>query len=85
MFRPLLFTFLHFFPIFSQMNLYEIVCTYGDVSMVIGQPIGPTTHWSEDPLVRRRMVLKSVIGPKTIGPKKCVIGPKIAGPKGRFF
>ena len=30
----------------------------------------PKNHWSEDPLVG-----KSVIGPKTIGSKKCVIGP----------
>ena len=55
------------------------------------KPIGPKTHWSEDPLAR-----KSVIGPKTICPKKyhiglkthwseSVIGPKIAGPKGRVF
>ena len=58
----------------------------GNVSMV-RQPIGPTTHWSENPLVRRPigpkthwsedpLVRKSVIGPKTIGPKKCVTGPK---------
>ena len=38
---------------------------------LVQRPIGPKTHWSKDPLVR-----KSVIGPKTIGPKKCVIGPK---------
>ena len=54
---------------------------------MVRQPIGPTTHWSENPLVRRPigpkthwsedpLVRKSVIGPKTIGPKKCVIGPK---------
>ena len=57
----------------------------GDVSMV-RQPIGPTAHWSENPLVRRPigskthwsedpLVRKSVIAPKIIGPKKCVIGP----------
>ena len=42
----------------------------GAVSMV-QQPIDSTTHWSEDPLVQ-----KSVVGPKTIRPKKCVLGLK---------
>ena len=52
---------------------------------MVRQPIGPTTHWSENPLVRRPvgpkthrsedpLVRKSVIGLKTIGPKKGVIG-----------
>ena len=63
----------------------------GAMSMV-RQPIGPTAHWSENPLVRR-----------PIGPKKChwsekvchwsenplvrksIIGPKIAGTNGRVF
>ena len=60
---------------------------------MVRQPIGPTTHWSENPLVRRPigskthwsedpLVRKSIIGPKTIGPKKCVIGPKPRNPIG---
>ena len=38
--------------------------------MMVRQPIGPTTHWSENALVR-----------KPIGPKKSVIGPKPTSPK----
>ena len=38
--------------------------------LMVRWPIGPMTHWSDEPLVR-----KSIIGLKTIGPKKCVIDP----------
>ena len=62
-------------PIFIRVVFSVLKCLNGAMLMV-WQPIGPTTHWSENPLVRRP------IGPKThwsenplvwrpIGPKKC--------------
>ena len=71
--------------------------THWSENPLVRRPIGPKTHWFENPLVQRPIgPKKGVIGPKTIGPKKChwsenplvrksVIGPKIAGTKSRWI
>ena len=39
------------------------------------KPIGPTAHWSVTHWSDDKLVQKSVIRPKTFGPKKCAVGP----------
>ena len=63
-----------------ETNKEDVACTCRNgVMSMVRQPIGPTTHWSENPLVRRpigpKIIGPKIIGPKIIGPKKCVIGP----------